>query len=67
MYGGCTGDVRGMYGDVRLDIVQIPYGYRTDITEPLPLATKHPIAQTPDLPANHAANELELGKLDVQV
>ena len=30
MYGGCT-------GDVRLDIVQIPYGYRTDITEPLPL------------------------------
>jgi len=30
MYGGYT-------GDVRLDIVQIPYGYRTDITEPLPL------------------------------
>ena len=30
MYGGCT-------GDVRLDIAQIPYGYHTDITEPLPL------------------------------
>ena len=30
MYGGYT-------GDVQLDIVQIPYGYRTDITEPLPL------------------------------
>ena len=30
MYGGYT-------GDVRLDIVRIPYGYRTDITEALPL------------------------------
>ena len=33
IYGGCT-------GDVRLDIVQIPYRYRTDITEPLPLGLR---------------------------
>ena len=31
MYGGCA-------ARYRTDIVQIPYGYRADITEPLPLA-----------------------------
>ena len=32
-YGGCT-------AKYRTDIVQAPYGYRTDITEPLPLKQK---------------------------
>ena len=34
---GDLGCIRVRTGDVRLDIVQIPYEYRTDITEPLPL------------------------------